>query len=88
MDLLDDGDPDGGGDGRDTYVPLYGQRFAYLTPVEAGFLGAALAVGWTVAEIGSASPSSLRVVNGVVAVAPLVMASSLVLAAATQRADA
>ena len=39
----------------DTYVPLFAQRLAHLTPVAAGFLGAALAVGWTVSEIVSAS---------------------------------
>ncbi|MEC4765431.1 MFS transporter [Mycobacterium sherrisii] len=72
----------------DTYVPLYGQRLAHLTPVEAGFLGAALALGWTIAEIGSASLRRPRVVGWVVTVAPLVMASGLVVTAATQRADA
>jgi MFS family permease len=35
----------------DMYVPLFGQRLAHLIPVVAGFLGAALAVGWTVSEI-------------------------------------
>jgi len=38
----------------DTYVPLFGQRLGHLTPVAAGFLGAALAIGWTVSEIASA----------------------------------
>ncbi len=42
----------------DMYVPLFGQRLAHLVPVAAGFLGAALAVGWTVSEILSASLSS------------------------------
>ncbi|OBA60916.1 MFS transporter [Mycobacterium sp. 1100029.7] len=72
----------------DTYVPLFGQRLANLSPVAAGFLGAVLALGWTIAEVSSASLSSPRVIGWVVAVAPLVMASGLVLAAATQRADA
>lgn len=72
----------------DTYVPLFGQRLAHLTPVAAGFLGAALALGWTIAEIVSASLGDPRVVGRVIAVAPLVMAAGLVLAAATQRADA
>ena len=39
----------------DTYVPLFGQRLAHLSPVAAGFLAAALALGWTVSEIVSAS---------------------------------
>lgn len=72
----------------DTYVPLFGQRLAHLQPVAAGFLGAVLAMGWTIAELTSASLSNPRVVDRVIAVAPLVMASGLVLAAATQRTDA
>ena len=72
----------------DTYVPLFGQRLGHLTPVVAGFLGAALAIGWTASEIVSASLNNARLVNQVVAVAPLVMASGLALAAITQRADA
>ena len=39
----------------DMYVPLFGQRLAHLAPVTAGFFGVALAVGWTVSEIVSAS---------------------------------
>jgi MFS family permease len=72
----------------DMYVPLFGQRLAHLTPVAAGFLGAGLAIGWTVGEIGSASLSSERVIRRTVAVAPLVMATGLALGALTQFADA
>jgi MFS family permease len=68
----------------DMYVPLFGQRLAHLNPLAAGFLGAALAVGWTVSEIVSASLSSRRVIAAVVAAAPLVMAAGLALGAATQ----
>ena len=72
----------------DTYVPLFGQRLGHLTPVMAGFLGAALAVGWTVSEIVSASLNSSRLIGYVVLTAPLVMASGLALATVTQRSDA
>jgi MFS family permease len=68
----------------DMYVPLFGQRLAHLTPVAAGFLGAGLAVGWTVGEIGSASLRSGRAIVRTVAVAPLVMATGLVIGALTQ----
>lgn len=68
----------------DMYVPLFGQRLAHLTPVAAGFLGAGLAIGWTVGEISSASLHSERAIRWTVAVAPLVMATGLALAAATQ----
>jgi MFS family permease len=72
----------------DIYVPLFGQRLAHLTPVVAGFLGAALAIGWTLAELVSASLGDVRVIGRVIAVAPLVMAAGLALTAATQRTGA
>ncbi|MBX7434332.1 MFS transporter [Mycobacterium sp. Y57] len=71
----------------DMYVPLFGQRLAHLVPVAAGFLGAGLAVGWTTGEISSASLTRNRVIVGVVAVAPLVMATGLTISALTQRPD-
>ena len=68
-----------------TYVPLFGQQLADLSPVEAGFLGAALATGWTIGEIASASLTNRQVIGHVVAVAPLIMATGLALGAVTQR---
>src|SRR5262249_43122241 len=68
----------------DMYVPLFGQRLAHLMPVVAGFLGAALAVGWTISEIVSASLNSRWVIARAVAAAPLLMALGLALGAATQ----
>lgn len=65
----------------DMYVPLFGQRLAGLSPLIAGFLGAALSIGWTVGEIRSASISHRRSAARVVTVAPLVMAAGLGLAA-------
>lgn len=65
----------------DMYIPLFGQRLAGLSPVIAGFLGAALSVGWTVGEIRSASIGPRRTAARVVTVAPLVMAVGLGLAA-------
>lgn len=65
------------------YVPLFGQRLAHLSPVVAGFVGAALSVGWTVGEISSASLSRDRVIARVVTVAPLVMAGGLAVSALT-----
>jgi MFS family permease len=70
------------------YVPFFGQRLAHLTPVAAGFLGAGLAIGWTVGEISSASLHSTRAIKRTVAVAPLVMAVGLALGALTQFEEA
>jgi MFS family permease len=72
----------------DTYVPLFGQRLAHMTPLAAGFLGAALAVGWTVSEIVSASLESPRAIGRVIAAAPVVVAAGLALGALTQRDNA
>jgi hypothetical protein len=71
-----------------TYVPLFAQRLAHMTPLAAGFLGAALAVGWTVSEIASAALESPRAIGRVIAVAPVVVASGLALGALTQRDNA
>lgn len=68
----------------DMYVPLFGQRLAQLTPVAAGFLGATLAVGWTVSELLSASLRGRRTIIAVVAIAPLVMALGLAVAASAR----
>jgi MFS family permease len=68
----------------DMYVPLFGQRLAHLVPVVAGFLGAALAIGWAVSELVSASLKSNRIINRVVMAAPLVIAVGLTLTAVTQ----
>ncbi|AFM17354.1 arabinose efflux permease family protein [Mycolicibacterium chubuense NBB4] len=72
----------------DMYVPLFGQRLAHLTPVAAGFLGAGLAVGWTIGEISSASLSHPGVIVRAVAVAPVVMAVGLSAGAVVLRDDA
>ncbi|HLR99653.1 MFS transporter [Mycolicibacillus parakoreensis] len=72
----------------DMYVPLFGQRLAQLTPVAAGFLGATLAVGWTVSELLSASLRRRRTIVVAVAAAPLVMAVGLAMAAMTRATDA
>jgi hypothetical protein len=67
----------------DLYVPLFGQRLAYLPPMVAGFLGAALSVGWTISDIASASLNNPRMIARVVTAAPLVMAIGLAVAGAT-----
>jgi len=69
----------------DMYAPLFGQRLGALAPVVAGFLGAALSVGWTVGEIASASVTNSRATVRLVAVAPLVMATGLAIAGASQK---
>lgn len=69
----------------DMYVPFYGQHLMGLTPVAAGFLGAALAVGWTVGELMSASLTRRATIIRVVAIAPIVMGCGWALVAVAQR---
>ncbi|MEI6697398.1 MAG: MFS transporter [Mycobacterium sp.] len=69
----------------DMYAPLFGQRLGGMSPAAAGFLGAALSVGWVVGEIRSAEITNRRTAERVVAGAPLVVAAGLGLAAVAQR---
>lgn len=70
-----------------TYVPFFGQRLAHLSPLAAGFLGAALALGWTVSEIVSASVTSQRAIGRVILVSPMVVASGLALGVAARQTE-
>ncbi|WP_433610265.1 MFS transporter [Prescottella agglutinans] len=67
----------------ETFIPLFGQQLAGMTPVLAGFLGAALALGWTVGEIPSASAAAPRVVRRIVRSGPLLVAAGLAIVAVT-----
>ncbi|MCB8799136.1 MFS transporter, partial [Escherichia coli] len=42
----------------EAFVPLFGQELGGLVPLSAGFLGAALSVGWTSSQLLSVSLSS------------------------------
>ncbi|NMD63395.1 MFS transporter [Rhodococcus globerulus] len=66
----------------ETFIPLFGQLLAGMTPLAAGFLGAALALGWTLGEIPSASATSPRAVRTIVVGGPVLVAFGLALTAA------
>ncbi|MBW0106165.1 MFS transporter [Pseudonocardia sp. KRD291] len=76
------------GSTAETFVPLFGQRLAGLAPLAAGFLGAAIAAGWTLGEIPSAGASRPGVTRRIVIAGPLVLAGGLGLAAVTQQEQA
>ncbi|MBY4272901.1 MFS transporter [Rhodococcus fascians] len=65
----------------ETFIPLFGQRLAGLAPLAAGFLGAALALGWTLGEIPSASATAPRVVRRIVIAGPILVAAGLCIVA-------
>lgn len=61
----------------ETFIPLFGQRLAGLSPIAAGFLGAALALGWTLGEIPSAAATAPRTVRRIVTSGPVLVAVGL-----------
>lgn len=61
----------------ETYVPLFGQQLGGLSPVLAGFLGAALSLGWTGSQLFSVRFGP-RLAALVMVIAPLLLAGSLV----------
>lgn len=72
----------------ETFVPLFGQRLGGLTPLAAGFLGAALAVGWTLGEMASAGAHRARTVRAVVVGGGAAVVAGFTALAMFQRADA
>lgn len=63
----------------ETFAPFFGQELGGLSDLAAGFLGAALAVGWTVAQIASAEADSTRSMVPIVRVGTLlIVAGALV----------
>lgn len=72
----------------ETFIPLFGQRLAGLAPLAAGFLGAAIAAGWTLGQIPSASASAPNLVRRIVFCGPLLIAAGLGVVGLTQVSDA
>lgn len=68
-------------------IPLFGQRLAGLAPLAAGFLGAALACGWTAGELPSASAARPATVRRIIVASPVVVGIGLLLALVTVRAS-
>lgn len=60
----------------ETYVPLFGQQLAGLTPVWAGFLGAALSLGWTGMQLVSVRFGP-RLAHAAMVGAPVLLALSM-----------
>ncbi len=72
----------------DAFVPLFGQRLGGLEPLAAGFLGAVLAVGWTVGELSSAAATRARVVRAVLVSGSCAVVAGFAVLTGSQRADA
>ena len=70
----------------ETYVPLFGQELGGLSPVWAGFLGAALSLGWTGSQLFSVRFGP-RLASLVMVLAPVLLAAALVAYGLLQRGD-
>lgn len=71
----------------ENFVPLFGQELGGLTPLIAGLLGAALSVGWVIAQLFSVGlgPTAAR---RAIRLAPLMLTAGLLTYALLQTTDA
>jgi MFS family permease len=72
------------GTATEAFTPLFGQRLAGLEPLVAGFLGAAVSLGWSVSMIFSADATDPRTVRRLRVLGPGVLALGLAVAGLTQ----
>lgn len=61
----------------EAFIPLFGQELAGLGPLVAGFLGAALSVGWTAAQLLSVNIEGERGKRFVIVAGPALLAAGL-----------
>lgn len=61
----------------EAFIPLFGQELGGLMPLLAGFLGAALSVGWTVSQLFSVNLDSAKAKRAVRLLGPLLLALGL-----------
>ncbi len=72
----------------DNFVPLFGQRLAGMAPLVAGFVGAALSMGWTCGQLYSVTLISHRARRMAVLIGPVMVAVGLVAYGALQQNNA
>jgi MFS family permease len=72
------------GTATEGFTPLFGQRLAGLEPLVAGFLGAAVSLGWSVSMVFSANATDPRTLRRLRVVGPGVLALGLAVAGVTQ----
>lgn len=61
----------------ESFLPLFGQRLGGLAPLAAGFFGAAISLGWSVAQIWSSSTVSQAGIRRLLAIGPGLLAVGL-----------
>jgi MFS family permease len=73
------------GIGTEAFIPLFGQELGGLSPLLAGFLGAALSLGWSLSQTVSASANQPGVVRRLLVGGPALLAIGLAAYAALQQ---
>lgn len=76
------------GAAAEAFAPLFGQRLAGLEPLLAGFLGAAVSVGWSITMLFSANASRPATIRRMRIAGPAVLAAGLILAGLLQQDNA
>ncbi|MGW6461501.1 MFS transporter [Streptomyces sp. NPDC055078] len=68
----------------ETFIPLFGQELGGLGPLTAGLFGAALSVGWVVAQLFSVGLATERARNLAIRLGPVILTAGLVAYGALQ----
>jgi MFS family permease len=72
----------------EAFAPLFGSRLAGLEPLVAGFLGAAVSVGWSITMFLSAGATRPATVRRLRLTGPVVLAAGLIVAGLLQQENA
>ncbi|MBJ8345688.1 MFS transporter [Antrihabitans sp. YC2-6] len=67
------------GIGTEAFIPYFGQEVGGLAPLVAGFLGAAISLGWSLSQIASATATRRQTVRRLTTAGPLVLGVGLAL---------
>jgi MFS family permease len=73
------------GIGTEAFIPLFGQELGGMGPLAAGFLGAALSLGWSLTQVWTSSATRPATVRALIVTGPLLLAAGLAGYAATQQ---
>ncbi|TCO54739.1 MFS transporter [Actinocrispum wychmicini] len=76
------------GAAAETFAPLFGQRLAGLQPLVAGFLGAAVSVGWSTSMLFSANATRAATIRRLRVAGPALVGVGLLLAGLLQQDNA
>ncbi|ALG07000.1 MFS transporter [Kibdelosporangium phytohabitans] len=72
----------------EAFAPLFGQRLAGLEPLVAGFLGAAVSVGWSVTMLFSSNATRPATLRRMRIAGPAILAAGLIVTGLFQQQDA